>query len=97
MADVAMSLDAMLNKKGNTQCMKDTIERYYSWAQQRGALRELCMGCFDVFCDHGFTQQKCAGIEPMDVPNNEEVRGENKEKGFNWKRILELFGVRALV
>ena len=57
--DIEMSLEAMLGKRGNTRCMRQTIAAFYEWTAVSGDLRMLCMGCYDPFCDRDFLQGKC--------------------------------------
>lgn len=54
-----MSMEDMLAKEGNTECMNATIQRYYDWALQHGDLSALCLGCFDPFCHREQLEGKC--------------------------------------
>ena len=86
--DIAMSLDEMLAKRGNTQCMKDTIGEFYEWAAHRGELKLLCAGCYDRFCDRTLLEGKCemVGI----VEGMEGSSGMQQVVGYHWRGWRDL-------
>merc|ERR1712087_5761 len=65
--DVKYSLEEMLAKRGNTECMRHTISTTYEWAAGRGQLKSLCAGCFDPFCERAFLRGKCGRSQADDA------------------------------
>lgn len=57
--DIAVSMEAMLGKAGNTRCHNQTIYKYYKWALRSHQLQELCRGCFSDSCTRGFVSGRC--------------------------------------
>merc|ERR1712130_644376 len=68
--------------------MKETIGLFYEWAAHRGELRDLCMGCYDRFCDRQFLNGKCQGVgaEFDKLPFNDMQQIE----GYRWNGWRDL-------
>ena len=52
--DILISLDELIDKVSDYECMIETRIRYYEWALNTKTLYKLCRGDFDKFCDKQF-------------------------------------------
>lgn len=80
--DIDITEDELLAREGISVCMKQTVNEYYHWAKMTHTLKDLCIGCYDPFCDRSFFDENCGAsgmnsnewkIAANDIKNAQEI------------------------
>lgn len=84
--DIDITLDELIEKVNEYECMVQTRIMYYQWAKQNGNLKGLARGDYDTFCDHGFiskqpAERQCVANQGKKRRDSEKVKSKSKGKG----------------
>ena len=83
--DINITLNELIDKVSDYQCMVQTRKRYYIWAKQTGALWNLCRGEFDTFCDREFANDRA---EAKCLASRQEKKRRNDDISYSSSTII---------